>query len=87
MGGAISIDSKDFIRKLLDANLLDKFETRYIIFDCCKIDFNKFEELLYLANVFEVEWLKYVNRKYTLLANKDIVRIKMIEERINTNKN
>lgn len=87
LGGAISIDSKDFIRKLLDANLLDKFETRYIIFDCCKIDFNKFEELLYLANVFEVEWLKYVNRKYTLLANKDIVRIKMIEERINTNKN
>ena len=86
LGGAISIDSKDFIRKLLDENLLDKFETRYIIFDCHEIDFNKFEELLYFANVFEVEWLKYVNRKYSLLANKDVARIKMIEERIYKNK-
>lgn len=86
LGGAISIDSKDFIKKLLDENLLDKFETRYIIFDCSKIDFNKFEDLLYLANVFEVEWLKYVNAKYSLLANKDIQRIKMIEDRIIKNK-
>jgi len=86
LGGAISIDSKNFIKKLLEENLLDKFETRYIIFDCNKIDFNKFEELLYLANVFEVEWLRYINEKYNLLANKDIQRIKMIEERINKNK-
>jgi len=86
LGGAISIETKEFIKKLLDENLLDKFETRYIIFDCHKIDFNNFEEILYLANVFEVEWLKYVNKKYSLLANKDILRIKMIEERINKNK-
>ncbi len=86
LGGAISIETKEFIKKLLDENLLDKFETRYIIFDCHKIDFSKFEELLYLANLFEVEWLKYVNKKYSLLANKDILRIKMIEERINKNK-
>jgi hypothetical protein len=65
---------------------LDKFETRYIIFDCHKIDFSKLDELLYLANVFEVEWLKYVNQKYSLLANKDAQRIKMIEERIDKNK-
>ena len=84
LGGAISIDSKDFIQKLLKQSLLDKFETRYIIFDCCKIDIDKLDELLYLANVFEVEWLKYINLKYSLLANKDINRIKMIEERINT---
>ena len=86
LGGAISIYSKDFIQKLLEHKLLDKFETRYIIFDCCKIDITKLDELLYLANVFEVEWLKYINLKYSLLANKDINRIKMIEERINTNK-
>ena len=86
LGGAISIDSKDFIQNLLEQKLLDKFETRYIIFDCCKIDVNKLDKLLYLANVFEVEWLKYINLKYSLLANKDINRIKMIEERMNTNK-
>ena len=86
LGGAISIDSKDFIGKLIDSKLLDKFETRYIIFDVHKINFEKFDELLYLANVFEVEWLKYVNAKYSLLANKDAERIKMIESRIYKNK-
>jgi hypothetical protein len=86
LGGAISIDSKDFIGKLIDQNLVDKFETRYIIFDVKKINFDKFDELLYFANVFEVEWLKYINSKYSLLANKDIQRIAMIEERINKNK-
>ena len=87
LGGAISIDTKDFIGKLIEANLLDKFETRYIIFDVHKIDFKRYDELIYLANVFEVEWLKYVNAKYSLLANKDIQRIKMIEDRINKNEN
>ena len=86
LGGAISIDSKEFISKLIEINLLDRFETRYIIFDVSKINFNKLDELLYVANVFEVEWLKYINNKYSLLANKDIQRIKMIEERINKNK-
>ena len=86
LGGAISIESRDFIETLLAQSLLDKFETRYIIFDCHKINFNKFDELLHLANVFEVEWLKYINSKYNLLANKDIQRIKMIEDRIKQNK-
>ena len=85
LGGAISIESKDFIGRLISEGLLDKFETRYIIFDVHQIDFSKFEELLPLANVFEVEWLKFVNYKYSLLANKDIQRIKMIEERISKN--
>ena len=85
LGGAISIESKDFIGKLLDKNLLDKFETRYIIFDTSKINFENFNELLYWANVFEVEWLKLISNRYNLLFNKDTNRIKMIEERINNN--
>jgi hypothetical protein len=87
LGGAISIDSKDFIGRLISEGLLDKFETRYIIFDVHQIDFSRFEELLHLANVFEVEWLKFVNYKYSLLANKDVQRIKMIEDRISKNTN
>jgi hypothetical protein len=87
LGGAISIESKDFIGKLIDKNLLDKFETRYIIFDTSKINFENFNELLYWANVFEVEWLKLISNRYNLLFNKDINRIKMIEDRINNNKN
>ena len=86
LGGAISVDTKDFIGKLIEAKLLDKFETRYIIFDVHQINFEKYDELLYLANVFEVEWLKYVSAKYSLLENKDLQRIKMISDRINKNK-
>ena len=86
VGGAVSINSKDFISKLISENLLDKFETRYIIYDVHQVDMNNFEKLLYLGNVFEVEWLKYISSRYFLHANKDVARIKMIEERIAINK-
>lgn len=86
LGGAVSVNSKEFIKKLIEENLLDKFETRYIIYDVKKIDFNNFEKLLYWGNVFEVEWLKYINTRYMHHANKDVKRIKMIEERIAANK-
>ncbi len=86
LGGAISINSKGFIKKLIDMGLLDKFETRYIIYDIHAMDFSKFEELIYWGNVFEVEWLKYINQRYTMHANKDLKRIRMIEDRISNNK-
>ena len=86
IGGAVSINSKEFINKLISEKLLDKFETRYIIYDVHQIDMKDFEKLLYLGNVFEVEWLKYISSRYFLHANKDVARIKMIEERIAINK-
>ena len=86
LGGAISIASKNFIKKLININLLDKFETRYIIFDVKQINVEEFENMLYWANIFEVEWLKFISERYGKLFNKDIGRIKMIEERININK-
>lgn len=86
LGGAISIHSKNFIKKLTDNNLIDKFETRYIIYDVSKIDFDRFDKLLNLGNLFEVEWLKFIKERYMLLATKDCNRIKMIEERLENNK-
>ena len=86
LGGAVSINSKEFITKLVNANLLDKFETRYIIYDVHNLNINDLEKLLYWGNVFEVEWLKYIHARYSLYANKDLNRIKMIEERISANK-
>jgi hypothetical protein len=86
LGGAISIDSKNFIKNLIDCELLDKFETRYIIFDVKSINFEDFSNLLYWANVFEVAWLKFISDRYGKLFNKDTERIKMMEDRINANK-
>ena len=86
LGGAISINSKGFINKLIELGLLDKFETRYIIYDTNLIDITKFEELIYWGNVFEVEWLKFINQRYMMHANKDVKRIRMIEDRIKINK-
>jgi hypothetical protein len=85
MGGAVSIDSKEFIERLVKENLIDKFETRYIIYDIHRLDMTKFNELIYLGNVFEVEWLKFIQTRYSMHANKDIKRIEMIEDRINKN--
>jgi len=86
MGGAVSINSKNFIKKLIENNLLDKFETRYVIYNVKSLDMDNFEKILYWGNVFEVEWLKFINNRYMLHANKDVKRIKMIEERIAANK-
>jgi len=84
MGGAISITSEEFINKLVNAQLLDKFETRYIIFDVTKI--TDFKKCIYYANLFEVAWLKYIREMYLMSADKDKKRIEMIEERLNANK-
>lgn len=86
MGGAISINSQNFIEKLIEKDLLDKFETRYIIYDVHKLNIKDFDKLLYWGNVFEVEWLKFIHSRYAMHANKDLERIKMIESRIASNK-
>lgn len=85
MGGAITIESKQFIEKLVKEGLIDKFETRYVIYDVHRINMDNFEELIYLGNVFEVEWLKFIHKRYAMHANKDLKRIAMIEDRISNN--
>ena len=86
LGGAISINSKNFIEKLIKNNLIDKFETRYVIYDIHLINFNEFEKLINIGNQFEVAWLKFVKDRYILLSSKDSNRIKMIEDRLEKNK-
>ena len=64
-------------------NLIDYND---IIINATKqINIDELEKLLYLANVFEVEWLKFISERYHLLFNKDTERIKMIEERLRNN--
>lgn len=83
LGGAISSNTAPFINNLLSLKLIDKFETRYVIFNA--VDVSNIDKALLLANKFEVEWMKYIQTKYNALSIKDQNRIKMIENRIMNN--
>ncbi len=85
LGGGISIDSQEFIEKLKTLKIIDNYETRYVIFDVNKV--KDFKYSLYLANLFEIEWMKYIETRYTNYAEKDKNRIAMIENRIKNNDN
>ena len=82
LGGAVSMDSFDFLKKLHSDGLLDKFETRYAMFDP-SITLKNLPRALSKAQMFEYEWLMYKHELYTSAANVDINRIKMIQDRIN----
>jgi len=82
VGGAVSIESLNFLKKLNSEGLLDKFETRYAIFDP-SITLKNLSRALSKAQMFEYEWLMTKHEYYTMNANYDLARIKMIQDRIN----
>jgi hypothetical protein len=82
LGGAISIDSLPFLKKLSSEGLLDKFETRYAMFDP-SITLKNLSRALSKAQMFEYEWLMAKHELYSSMANQDIKRIQMIQDRIN----
>jgi hypothetical protein len=85
LGGAMSVDSFELVQYLKEHKLLDRIETRYIIFDVSKIDMAQFDYIMYLANVFEVKWLNYIKSRYESYALKDANRIIMIQKRLDAN--
>lgn len=84
MGGSISSKSKNFIAKLIDENLLDKFETRYVLFDTTRLNMENYDEVIRKANIFEIEWINYISNRYAELKNKDTERVNMLLSRIST---
>lgn len=82
VGGAISIESLEFLKKLNSQRMLDKFETRYAIFDP-SITLKNLSRALSKAQMFEYEWLMNKMECYNSLANQDEKRIKMIQDRLN----
>jgi len=85
LGGGISIESYNFIKRLHDEGLIDNVETRYVMFDSTKL-LKNFKKSLLKAQKFEYIWL---NNKRTLnsnLADIDIDRINMIKNRISDSK-
>lgn len=83
LGGAIGVNTKKIISELKEEKMIDCFETRYIIFDASIVDMNNYEQIIYKANEFELDWMKYIKARYETHANKDSARINMIQSRLN----
>jgi len=57
MGGSVDLSSYDFIRYLYKNNLIDKVETRYIIFKVDDNFLNNFDECIIQAHKFDYEYM------------------------------
>lgn len=80
LGGAISTGSIPFIKELVSKDLLDKYETRKLVFD--KTAVKNIAEGLAEGIKFELLWLKSKRRYYHRIRNEDEKRIAMLEERV-----
>lgn len=81
LGGAITTESADFLKSLFSKGLLDKFETRYVIYDPA-IALKNLSAALLEGQKLELSILKYRQDFYYRESVKEDLRIKMIEERI-----
>lgn len=80
LGGAISTDSIDFINQLNDDALIDKFETRKVVFSADSIKYGS--RAIQKAVEFELLWLKNKRDYYQSLSDEDMARIPMLEARL-----
>ena len=79
LGGAISPNAKAFIEALISKDLLDKYETRKLVYD--KSAVKNISEGLTEGIKFELLWLKSKRRYYHRIKNEDEKRIEMLEKR------
>jgi len=80
LGGAISTSSLDFIKKLNEDALIDKFETRKVVFKPEAVAYG--ERAILKAVEFELFWLKSKRRYYSGIKAEDEHRIEMLEKRL-----
>ena len=81
MGGGIAKEAISFIKKLVAKKLLDRYETRKIVFPTAKSLAN-IKEGIILANSFELLWLENKKNYYGRIYTEDDLRIIMLNSRI-----
>ena len=84
LGGAISADSAHFITSLVDNNLLDKYETRKVVYQ--KDAIHNITEGILAGVEFELLWLKSKRRYYHRIKSEDEKRIEMLERRLHASR-
>jgi len=80
IGGAISLDSKEFLEALTNNGLIDKYETRKLVYRDTAV--KNISNGLEFGIKFELLWLKSKRRYYHRIKNEDEKRIKMLEKRL-----
>lgn len=81
MGGGISTDAFPVISHLANDNLIDKYETRKVVFPAKSLQYG--EEAILKSIEFELLWLKSKQRYYSGIKEEDATRIIMLEKRLN----
>lgn len=82
MGGAVNRNTFEFVRFLFEERLLDRIESRYIIFNLDQNLIDNFSPALKLANEFELEYMKQIQEEHMEKSNEFLSRCKLIENRI-----
>ena len=82
MGGNISVKSKDFVKSLYNKKLLDKIETRNIIFKLNRNNTKNLEEAVKKALSFESMWLRTKSSYYMSIGNSYLNRASILDDRI-----
>jgi 4-hydroxy-2-oxoheptanedioate aldolase len=80
MGGGISKESFDIIKRLAKDELLDKYETRKVVFPASSHQYG--DRSILKAVEFELLWLKSKKRYYSTIHKEDDKRIEMLESRL-----
>jgi hypothetical protein len=81
VGGGVSVYSIPFFHKLAEENLIDRYETRKVIFKCPDALHNHTENGIMKAVGFELLWLKNKRDYYRIISVEDAQRIQMLEDR------
>ncbi|HWR58472.1 MAG TPA: aldolase/citrate lyase family protein [Thermodesulfovibrionales bacterium] len=80
IGGGVGAEALPFFRKL-PAGLLDRYETRKIIFQCPQALADNAEKGILKAVGFELMWLKNKRDFYGMIFQEDRTRIEMMQTR------
>lgn len=84
VGGGVSAHSLPFLRKLSEG-LIDRYETRKVIFGCPGALSEDADKAILKAVGFELLWLKNKRDYYHLISAEDEHRIEMLESRYKAN--
>lgn len=86
VGGSIESRSRPFIDNLARAGILDRFETRKIVFGVSPMVLGPFEEAVRDAHRFELMWLENKRAHYGAMYAEDEQRIAMLRGRVGEDK-